>query len=142
MNKVELIGRLTKTPELKTTTNGIDFCNFTVAVNRRFKNANGEYEADFISCVAWRQQAIYICQYFNKGDMVGLVGSIKTRNFEKDDATKVYITEVAVEEVHFCGSKATNNSESNTDASAPEMPNLDEFDGFAAAPDANDDLPF
>lgn len=142
MNKVELIGRLTKTPELKTTASGIDYCNFTVAVNRRFKNANGDYEADFINCVAWRQQADFICKYFNKGDMIGLVGSIQTRNYDKDDGTKVYVTEVVVEEVHFCGSKASNNNEATQNASAPEMPNLNNFEGFAAMPGVESDLPF
>lgn len=142
MNKVELIARMVRTPELQTTASGIDYCNFTVAVNRRFKNAEGNYEADFINCVAWRNQADFICKYFNKGDMVGLVGSIQTRTYDKDDGTKAYVTEVVVEEVHFCGSKTSNSSEATQNASAPEMPNMDNFEGFAAMPNVGDDLPF
>lgn len=142
MNKAILIGRLTRTPELKTTANGVDVCSFTVAVNRRFKNADGEYEADFINCVAWRGQADFLCKYFAKGDMIGLVGTIQTRNYENNDGQKVYVTEVVVEEVHFCGSKAANNAETSNDTSLPEMPGMDNFDGFSSMPDADNDLPF
>ena len=136
MNKVQLMGRLTRDADMRTTANGISVCNFTVAVNRRFKNADGEYEADFINCVAWRQTAEIICKHFSKGSQIGIVGNIQTRNYEKD-GQRVYITEVAVEEVHFVGNKASNNNES-----APELPNIDNFEGFATAPGADDDLPF
>ena len=81
MNKVILVGRLTRDPELKTTPNGVSVCSFTIAVNRRFRNAQGEYEADFINCVAWRQSAELLGKYFSKGRMVGIVGSIQTRNY-------------------------------------------------------------
>lgn len=142
MNKSILIGRLTRTPELKTTTSGVDVCSFTVAVNRRFKNADGEYEADFINCVAWRGQADFLCKYFSKGDMIGLVGTIQTRNYEKEDGQKVFITEVVVEEVHFCGSKASNGSETSNDESLPEMPGMVNFEGFAPMSDIDNDVPF
>lgn len=142
MNKVNLIGRITRTPELKTTSNDINYCNFTIAVNRRFKNAEGNYEADFINCVAWRNQADLICKHFDKGSQIGIVGTIQTRTYDKDDGTKAYVTEVVVEEVHFCGSKASNNNEATQNASAPEMTNMDNFEGFAAMPNVGDDLPF
>lgn len=131
MNKVSLVGRITRDIELRTTASGLSVCTFTLAVNRRFKNAEGNYEADFINCVAWRQSAELLAKYFNKGSMVGLVGSIQTRNYEKD-GHKVYVTEVAVEEVHFVESKK-EQAESPAD--------LSQMEGFA--PMENDgDLPF
>lgn len=105
MNKVELIGRLTKEPELKLTSNQTQYCNFTIAVDRRFKDANGQRQADFISCVAWRQTAVFIQKYFHKGNRIGLTGSIQTRNYETDDGAKVKVTDVIVEEVEFVESQ-------------------------------------
>lgn len=104
MNKAILIGRLTKDPELKTTGSGVSVCSFTLAVNRRFKNADGGYDADFINCVAWRQQAEFITKYCSKGSMIGVVGNIQTRNYEKD-GQRVYVTEIMVEEVQALSSK-------------------------------------
>lgn len=101
MNKVELVGRLTKDPEVKLTANQTPFCNFTVAVDRRFKDSNGQRQADFISCVAWRQTASFIQKYFRKGSRIGLVGSIQTRNYEDQNGQKRYITEVVVDEAEF-----------------------------------------
>ena len=138
MNKVQLVGRLTRDPELRTTGNGISVCTFTVAVNRRFKNAQGEYDADFITCVAWRQSAELLAKYFTKGRMVGLVGSIQTRNYEKD-GQRVYVTEVSVEEVHFGDSK--NSSAPAAPAPSAE-PSFDTDSGFMPMPSADDDLPF
>ncbi len=102
MNKSVLIGRLTKAPELKTTASGVSVCSFTIAVNRRFKNSEGKYDADFINCVAWRQQAEFICKYFDKGSMLALCGSIQTRSYDSD-GRKVYVTEVVADEVSFVG---------------------------------------
>lgn len=136
MNKSILIGRLTKAPELRTTQSGVSVASFTVAVNRRFKNADGGYDADFINCIAWRQQAEFICRYFDKGDMIGIVGSIQTRNYDNKEGQKVYVTEVVVEEVHFCGGKSNNN---NSDM--PTVPNISNKEGFVPMP-GDDDLPF
>ena len=80
MNKAILMGRLTRDPELRTTVSNIPVCSFTVAVDRRFKSASGERQVDFISVVAWRQQAELVAQYFNKGSRILVVGSIQTRN--------------------------------------------------------------
>lgn len=110
MNKVQLIGRLTRDPELKITANGISVCSFTIAVNRRYRNPQGEYEADFINCVAWRQSAELIAKHFSKGSMIGIVGSIQTRTYDNKDGARVYITEVSVEEVHFVDSKKSSGS--------------------------------
>ena len=84
MNKAILVGRLTRDPELRTTGNGVSVCSFSIAINRRFRNAEGNYDADFINCVAWRQQAELIAKYFAKGRMIGIVGSIQTRNYDRD----------------------------------------------------------
>ena len=105
MNKVELIGRLTKEPELKLTSNQTQFCNFTIAVDRRFKDANGQRQADFINCVAWKQTAVFIQKYFHKGNRIGLIGSIQTRSFDDQNGQKRFVTEVVVEEVEFVESQ-------------------------------------
>ena len=146
MNKAILVGRLTRDPELRTTANGTSVCTFSIAVNRRFRNAEGGYDADFINCVAWRQQAEFLTKYFSKGRMVGVVGSIQTRNYDNKDGQKVYVTEVAVDEVHFVDSKASGDSSPVVDntftQSKPAEPSFDSNDGFMPMPAADDDLPF
>ena len=114
MNKAILVGRLTRDAELRTTGNGTSVCSFTLAVNRRFKNAEGNYDADFINCVAWRGQAELISKQFKKGDMFGIVGSLQTRTYEKD-GSRTYITEVVVEEVNFVGGKKSDKGASTDD---------------------------
>lgn len=101
MNKVELIGRLTKEPELNLTTNQTQFCQFTIAVDRRFKDANGQRQADFINCVAWRQTAQFIQKYFHKGQRIGICGSIQTRSYDDNSGQKRFVTEVIAEEAEF-----------------------------------------
>lgn len=134
MNKSILVGRLTKDPELKTTGNGISVCTFTIAVNRRYKNAEGNYDADFINCVAWRNNAEFLVKHFGKGNMVGVIGSIQTRNYEKD-GNRVYITEIAVEEISFVGGSGKSKDVSDKSIDdiniPPDMPMPD-----------GDDLPF
>ena len=107
MNKCELVGRLTKDPEVKLTSNQTQYCNFTVAVDRRFKDANGQRQADFINCVAWKQTAVFIQKYFKKGSRIGLAGSIQTRSYEDQNGQKHFITEVLVEEAEFVESNAS-----------------------------------
>ena len=101
MNKAFIVGNLTRDPELSTTANGISVCRFTVAVPRRFSNSEGEREADFINCIAWRNLADIVAKYVKKGKKVCVVGSIQTRNYEAQDGTKRYITEVVAEDVEF-----------------------------------------
>lgn len=101
MNKVELVGRLTKEPEVKLTSNQTEYCNFTVAVDRKFKDKDGNRQADFIICVAWKQTATFIQKYFHKGNRIGLTGSIQTRTFEDNEGRTVYVTEVVVDDVEF-----------------------------------------
>ncbi len=100
MNKVVLIGNLARDPELRTLENGVTLCRFTLAINRRFVNAQGQREADFVSCVAWRQTAEFISRYFTKGRKMALTGSIQVRSFEQD-GVKRYSTEVVADEVEF-----------------------------------------
>ena len=138
MNKAILVGRLTRDPELRTTAGGVSVCSFSIAVNRRFKNAEGNYDADFINCVAWRQQAEFLAKYFAKGRMVGVVGSIQTRNYDNKDGQKVYVTEISVEEIYFAGSGDERNEAHNE---IPPMPALPQNEGFVPGP-ADDDLPF
>ena len=99
-NKVILGGRLTADPELKKTQNGdISVCSFTIAVNRRFSRAGEQPQADFINCVAWRQQAELLAKYFRKGSSVCVVGSIQTRSWTDNQGAKRYATEVIVDEI-------------------------------------------
>ena len=105
MNKVELIGRLTHDVEMRQTPNGVSLARFSIAVTRRFKNSNGEYDADFINCVAWRQTGEFIAKHFQKGGMIAVVGSIQSRSWDGNDGKKQYATEVVVDEVYFTGAK-------------------------------------
>lgn len=116
MNKVELVGRLTKEPEVKLTSNQTAYCNFTVAVDRKFKGKDGNRQADFIICVAWKQTATFIQKYFHKGNRIGLTGSIQTRTFDDNEGRKVYVTEVIVDDVEFV--ESANKTEPTT-APAP-----------------------
>ena len=119
MNKSILIGRVTKDIELKSTTSGKYVCTFTLAVNRDYKNADGNYDADFINCVAYGQQAETISKFVNKGDKFGVIGKIATRNYEKD-GSKVYVTEIIVESFDFLESKKDKPTEdANTDSFEP-----------------------
>lgn len=130
MNKVILMGRLTRDPELRTTPNGVSVCSFSIAVNRRYKNAEGGYDADFINCVAWRQTGEFVSRYFSKGRMIAVVGSLQTRTYEKD-GQRHYVTEVQVDEAHFTESKGSAEGNSG---------NAGNFGG--GRPSANDDLAF
>ena len=104
MNKVILSGNLTKDPESQTTSSGITVCKFTLAVQRKFSNANGEKETDFINIVAWRTLAENCIKYLSKGKKVAVVGAIQTRSYDAQDGTKRYVTEIVAEEVEFLSS--------------------------------------
>lgn len=105
MNKVILVGRLVRDPELRQTTSGASVCRFTVAVDRRFKGQDGERKADFIDCIAWRQGAEFVSRYFSKGRRIGIVGSIQTSTWEDKQGQRQYRTEVSVDETYFVDSK-------------------------------------
>ena len=142
MNKVELIGRLTHDVEMRQTPNGVSLARFSIAVTRRFKNSNGEYDADFINCIAWRQTGEFIARYFQKGSMIAVVGSIQSRNWDGNDGKKQYATEVIVDEAYFTGSKSENSTGSNTDLSDSGLDDLNSQYGEDFATIGEEDLPF
>ena len=132
MNKVILMGRLVKDPEARTVGDGISIARFTIAVDRRFTGKDGQRQADFINCTAWRQTGEFICRYFHKGNMIAVIGELQTRTWEDDTGQKRYATEVNVSEAYFTGEKsgATNQTTG--------------FDtlGFEDFGENEDDLPF
>ena len=116
MNNVILMGRLTADPELRQTQSGISSCRFTIAVNRKFKNKDtDQYEADFISCVAWRQTAEFISRYFSKGSMICVSGSLRTGSYTDRNYSDVthYTTDVMVDGVEFTGEKKQQGTSNN-----------------------------
>ena len=118
MNKVILMGRLTKDPEVRyTQTTNTMVTSFTLAVNRRFVKQGEERQADFINIVAWNKTAEFVSKYFSKGQQVGVIGRIQTRNYDDEQGVKHYVTEVIAEEVYFAGDKkdATQNEVQATD---------------------------
>ena len=127
MNKVVLMGRLTKEPEMRATQSNTAVCSFSLAVNRRFKQ-EGQPDADFINVTAWAKTAEFVSKYFTKGQQVAVVGRIQTRNYDDKDGKKVFVTEVVAEEVYFADSK---KEQSNVTTSA----------GFMAV-EGDSDLPF
>lgn len=135
MNNFTGMGRLTRDPELKQTSGQVSVASFTIAINRRFKNASGQYDADFLNCVAWRQTGEFVAKYFRKGNMIAVVGSVQTRKWDDQEGKTHYATEVIVEQAHFCGGKADNQSFSAAPAAADP--------GYSAAmADENTALPF
>ncbi|GAA0437110.1 single-stranded DNA-binding protein [Lentibacillus halophilus] len=110
LNRVVLVGRLTKDPDLRYTASGVAVANFTVAVNRPFSNQQGSRDADFINCVVWRRAAENLANYMKKGSMVGIDGRIQTRTFEGQDGKTVFMTEVVADSVQFLESKASSQN--------------------------------
>ena len=121
MNRAILIGRLTRDPELRTTSNtGVSVCTFTVAVDRR-RSRDREKEADFIPVVVWREQAENCAKYLRKGSQVGVCGSIQTRSYDAQDGSKRYVTEVVADEVQFLTSRS-ESGEGGSSHYAPTAP--------------------
>ncbi len=137
INRVILVGRLTKDPELRRTSNDIPVATFTLAVNRPFAKSDSDQQADFIPCVVWRRQAENVTQFVHKGSLVGVEGRMQTRNYEDQEGNRRYITEVVADSVQFLEPKGTQNT--NNDASnnySNDTKPLSEIDI------ADDDLPF
>jgi single-strand DNA-binding protein len=105
MNKVMLIGNLTRDPEIRRTEAGLACCTLTLAVNRKFTSAQGERKADFIQVVTWRERAELCYKYLAKGRKAAVVGSLQTRSYDAQDGTKRYVTEVVADEVEFVSPK-------------------------------------
>ena len=101
INRVVLVGRLTKEPDLRYTPSGVAVATFTLAVNRTYSNQQGEREADFINCVIWRKPAENVANFLKKGSLAGVEGRIQTRSFDGQDGKRVYVTEVVADSVQF-----------------------------------------
>lgn len=135
INNVTLIGRLTRDAELRYTPSNIATAQFNIACNRNFKNANGEYDADFINCVMWREQAERFCNWTKKGMLVGITGRIQTRSYEGNDGKRVYVTEVVAENFQVLEKRDnTANQNSMTEQMPPNYVNSMDID--------ESDLPF
>lgn len=143
INRVVLVGRLTKDPELRYTPNGVAVATFTLAVNRPFTNQQGEREADFVNCVAWRRIAENTANFLKKGSLAGVDGRIQTRSYEGQDGKRVYVTEVMAESVQFLDSKKSQ-TDGNTQQRSGRNTNGGDFDPFTGGNiDIKDeDLPF
>lgn len=131
MNKVILIGNLTRDPDYGETQSGISFCNFSIAVNRPYNDSNGERQTDFFNIKTWRGQADNCAKYLRKGSKVGVVGSLQTRTYEDNDGNKRNVTEIVANEVEFLSSanKSDDSGEiTRAQRSRPELEPIDDGD--------------
>ena len=119
INNVVLVGRMTRDAELRMTQSNTAVASFTLAVNRPFKNQNGEREADFINCVIWRQAAENLANWCKKGSLVGITGNIQTRNYENQQGQRVYVTEVLANNFQLLESRSQQQSSNNNLANNP-----------------------
>ena len=121
INRVILVGRLTKDPEYRQTPSGVSVATFTLAVNRSFTNSQGEREADFINVVVFRKQAENVNKYLSKGSLAGVDGRIQSRSYENTEGQRVFVTEVVADSVQFMDSKGSNqqNNQSQQQGQAP-----------------------
>ncbi len=158
MNKIMLVGRLVRDPEVRSTSTGSSTANFTVAVSRNFKNKDGNYDADFLPCVAFRNSADFVSKYFKKGSLIGIEGRVQTRNYDAQDGTKRYVTEVVVENIEFVGGRnegsanpmGNNTAYMDAPSEAPmdvmpeyDIPKSDPYENYDKEVSLSDnDLPF
>lgn len=132
-----MIGNLTKDPELAQTNSGISFARFTIAVSRKFQNAEGERETDFLNCIAWRGQAENLHKYQKKGSKIAVVGWLQTGSYEAQDGTKRYTTDIVADEIEFLTSKGNGTGSQNEPTPPPAHDNTTELQ-----PIDDDSLPF
>lgn len=155
INNVVLVGRMTKDAELRYTPQNQAVATFSLAVNRNFKNNNGERDADFINCVIWRQQAENLANWAKKGALVAIVGRIQTRNYENQQGQRVYVTEVVADSFQLLESRnaqeqrggnsqaPSQNNYGNTGSQTPDFGNgFGSFGGASPMDISDDDLPF
>ena len=145
LNKVILIGRTTKDVDLRKTSSGTAVATFTLAVDNRFVQKDGQNTADFISCVAWNNTAEFMNNYVKKGSLVAVEGRIQTRNYDNKDGNRVYVTEVVVETLKSLGSGSRNTERtgSNYDGYEPSTSGMDYDTSVDVSYDiSDDDLPF
>src|SRR5699024_9043923 len=127
MNRVVLVGRITKDPELRYTPNGVAVANFTIAVNRPFTNQQGNREADFINCVVWRRPAENLANYMKKGSMIGVDGRVQTRTLEGQDGKTVFVTEIVADSVQFLESKGSSQGRGQDPSGFQQNQNQNQF---------------
>lgn len=152
INRSVLVGRLTRDPELRYTNGGAAVATFTIAVNRQFTNQSGEREADFISCVIWRKAAENLTNFTHKGSLIGIDGHIQTRNYENQQGTRIYVTEVVVDNFSLLESRAesehhqsanSNGHSSNNSNNRKYDNNQNQYGNNGGQIDiSSDDLPF
>lgn len=145
INNTTLVGRLTKAPELKKTGNGISVMGFTLAVERNFTNAQGERETDFINCVAWRGTAETLAKFAARGSLIGVTGSMQTRNYQNTEGQTVYITEVLVDNFQMLEPKAVTDNrraEETNNQYTDNNKNFYDKRNYGQQGNENDDLPF
>lgn len=142
INNVVLVGRLTKDPELRYTPSNQAVATFSLAVNRPFKNQNGEREADFINCVIWRQQAENLANWAKKGSPIGITGSIQTRNYKNQQGQRVYVTEVVADNFQLLEFNKQNDQSQTQNHN--QQPNFGRNEPMQSNPMdiSDDDLPF
>ena len=154
LNKAIIMGRITANPELRQTQGGVSVLSFTVAVDSRFTNQNGERQTNFIHCVAWRHTAEFVSKYFVKGQMTAVDGSLQSRSYVDKNGNNRSVLELVVENVSFCGSKAENGvvraknaaanqsfaaAETNDSFSAGDIGGIEDFEELGTG---DDNLPF
>ena len=142
LNSTVLVGRMTDNAELRYTPNNQAVATFRLAVNRQFKNQNGEREADFINCVIWRQQAENLANWAKKGALIGIIGRIQTRNYENQQGQRVYVTEVVVDSFQLLEFNKQNNQ--GQSQSHNQQPDFGRNEAMQSSPMdiSDDDLPF
>lgn len=141
LNRVILMGRLTRNPELRRTTNGVAVTTFSIAVDRDFKGQNGERETDFIDIVAWRQTAEFVCNYFSKGRMAVVEGRLQMRDWKDREGNNRRSAEVYADNIYFGDSKQMGGKETGEPFPYPPVPS-GTTGGFAELDDSDGELPF
>lgn len=142
LNNVSLVGRLTKDAELRYTPSNVAVATFTLAVNRTFKNENGEREADFINCVMWRQQAENLANWAKKGALIGITGRIQTRSYDNQQGQRVYVTEVVAETFQLLESKGQQGNQGQQRQAQQQAPDFSRNASTNPLDISDDDLPF
>ena len=143
MNSICLVGRLTKDVDLRYTQSNVAVATFTLAVNRAFKNENGEREADFINCVMWRQQAENLANWAKKGALIGITGRIQTRNYDNQQGQRVYVTEVVAEQFQLLESRnSQGQSQGQRVQSQQQAPDFSRSENTNPLDISDDMLPF
>lgn len=142
MNSTCLVGRLTKDVELRYTPSNVAVATFTLAVNRTFKNENGDREADFINCVMWRQQAENLANWAKKGALIGITGRIQTRSYDNQQGQRVYVTEVVAEQFQLLESRNSQGQQGQRAQTQQEAPDFSRNANGNPLDISDDDLPF